>query len=474
MKRTIYAAAFCTSLLIFGAVTLTRPVEANKDVVEALLELPAPPPPNPLMPKYQGERSPEFYDKANPPADDAPIEDILDYWAHQSANFRDLGYNITPSARVLQRLRAEISKNPEDITKYLNAFRGSDQGADFVKDVHDRFAARGDGDTDSLRTWLKWNSRHYAEELEGPANASGEADQYVSNHEELLALGRNAWERAEPIVNRHYNDHGAPTSRVMAMWALYRRALDTDSIGDIDRYRAELMEVVEDRTATPGMRDLALDALVKEREWSGRDDWYFSLLSDETLADLRVNGQRYTGLTTIIYYMPDGHYTEKMIEFAGSDNRTLRNAAVRNLLLMNSRKADERIVRALLPWLRDKEWASEGDAGDRESLIRALQTFKIPESVPALIALLDEREMREGAPRIVRRETQPNAVGAANAANRIAAVAANAANAGAWNTNSNSAGTRTEVYYPHRMSAIAALENRRMQGRYPRCGGSWR
>src|SRR5690606_35987819 len=121
-------------------------------------------------------------------------------------------------------------------------------------------------ETDTLRTWLRWNSRHFAEELERPANASGDAQEYVSNHEELLALARNAWERAEPIVNRHYNDHSSPTSRVMAMWALYRRALDTDSMGDIDRYRSELMAVVEDRNATPGMRDLALDALVKEKD----------------------------------------------------------------------------------------------------------------------------------------------------------------------------------------------------------------
>ncbi|MDM7922713.1 MAG: hypothetical protein QUS14_10475, partial [Pyrinomonadaceae bacterium] len=67
------------------------------------------------------------------------------------------------------------------------------------------------------------------------------------------------------IVNRLYNDSSQPVSRVLAMWALYRRAIDTDSLGDTDRYRGELMAVVEDRNATAGMRDLAFDALVKER-----------------------------------------------------------------------------------------------------------------------------------------------------------------------------------------------------------------
>ncbi|MCV4755008.1 hypothetical protein OFC37_36665, partial [Escherichia coli] len=75
----------------------------------------------------------------------------------------------------------------------------------------------------------------------------------------------------------------------MATWALYRHALETNSLADIERYRDELKAIVEDKTATAAMRDLALDALVKEKEWSGRDEWYLSLLADETLQDLKVN-----------------------------------------------------------------------------------------------------------------------------------------------------------------------------------------
>src|SRR6185503_17939334 len=178
-------------------------------------------------------------------------------------------------------------------------------------------------------------------------------------------------------------------SRVLAQWALYRNALDNDSPGDIERYREELQAVVEDKTATAGMRDLAFDALVKEKEWSGRDEWYYSLLSDETLDDLRVGGSTYTGLTTIMYYSPDERYIDKMVELVKSDNKAVRTAAAKNLLRRLNTNNPE-VIRALLPWLENPKWLNSDESG-RNQLISALQNIKMPESVPGLIAALDEK-----------------------------------------------------------------------------------
>ena len=47
--------------------------------------------------------SPErLADKKNPPADDAPIDELMEYWRFQSSGFRDLGYNILPSPRSME------------------------------------------------------------------------------------------------------------------------------------------------------------------------------------------------------------------------------------------------------------------------------------------------------------------------------------------------------------------------------------
>ena len=165
-------------------------------------------------------------------------------------------------------------------------------------------------------------------------------------------LAKYNWDAIRPTVDRLYGDSGQPVSRVLATWALYRHSLAEGLSGDTDRYRDELKAVVEDKKATPGMRDLAFDALVKEPDWSGRDEWYYSLLEDETLGDLRVGGASYTGLTTIIMYSPPEKYQDKMIELVKSTNLTVRNAAARNLAIIADREHPD-AVRALLPWLED-------------------------------------------------------------------------------------------------------------------------
>ncbi len=137
------------------------------------------------------------------------------------------------------------------------------------------------------------------------------------------------------------------------------------------------------------MRDLALDALMKEKEWAGRDDWYFSLLGDETLGELVVDGRVFTGLTTIIYHSPSDKFVEKMLELLKSDNPTVRTAVIRNLGLMISPENKE-VVIALLPWLSDPKWAKESEE-ERKTLVEVLQYIALNESVPGLISILNEK-----------------------------------------------------------------------------------
>lgn len=460
-------------LLAAGSFVIVRRSEATaqakEDVVAAMLKLPAPPPPNPWMRNTSRDRK---FDKNNPPDDDAPIEDLMDYWRAQSSNYRDLGNNIRPSSRSLDRILAEIEKDPTSVTEYLNIMRDSPQGADFAKRIYDNWpGTEGEEryERGLVKKWLIMNSPFYTSQLAGPASRAADANQYVSNQDELLALSKYDWERARPIVDRMYGDLGQPVSRVLATWALYKHALEEGAIGDTDRYRDELKAVVEDKKATDGMRDLAFDALVKEKDWSGRDEWYFSLLEDETLADLRVNGSSYTGLTTIVIYSPPEKYADKMIELVKSKNPTVRNAAARNLGVILDNDRPE-VARALLPWLEDPKWATDIGRGTRQRLVQILQTLKMPESVPGLIAMLDEKESQDL--RIPFGRPGSNSNTGANAAMRAAAngdlardgyvrsanMAANAANYAA-NAVSNSGSYRTisMATTPYRGSAIQAL-----------------
>ncbi len=458
MKRTIYSAIFCLALLAGGAQFFNEAAKAQTDVITALLELPAPPPPNPLVPPRSGERAPEFYDRTKPPPDNAPIQDLIDYWTSVGSEYRQLNHRVYPSPAVVRRLMDEVNRDPQMGVELMNAFGENEEGARFIKNLYDRHLAAGTLEPNELqrmRGWLTYNSPYFADDLERRATRVRDTGEYLTDHDELVALGRVDWNRAAPIVNQLYNDPSQPNSKVAALWALYRRALDTDSIGDTDRYRDELKAIVEDRTASPAMRDLALDALTKEKEWPGRDDWYVTLLADETLADLRINGRSFTGLTTIIYHSPKGRFKDKMIELAASDNRVVRNAAVRNLMLMLS-DGGEDVIMALLPWLSDPKWATlpTGESG-RNQMVNALANYAIPDSVPGLITILDEKASPE---------TSPAYYAAANAINTAVNTMASAANAAAYaaNTASNTNMTArvsgpVPDHFPFRYSAIRAL-----------------
>lgn len=462
MKNLIVALTLFCSLVVFGSFVATRSIEAQRgELLPQLLELPAPPPPNPLVPKEGDARPEEFYSKKNPPADNAPIDELLDYWKKQNQTYQDLRYSPELSERSLDRLLGEIEKNPETADELMNILPDKPEVAETIKRVYDQLPdSGGSGEEENpnyyrknqLRGWLKNHSSYYSDELLAEANAVGDTSVgYVSGQESLLALTRVDFNKAKPILDRLYNDSSQPVSQTLARWALYRHALDTDSLGDIERYRDELQKDVENKSLSNGQRDLAMDALAKEKTWSGRDEWYYGLLEDETLADLRVNGTSYTGLTTLMLMSPPDKYADKMIQLAKSNNITVRSAAVRNLGTMLDDKNIE-IVRVLLPWLENKNWAKEY-AGERQRVIAALANLEIPESVPGLIALLDEKDSREVSD-YSSMSNSANVMMNSNIMTMNRAVVAPTS-------------TKTVEFYPHRGAAILALAKQKNPAAVP-------
>lgn len=436
MKRFFSAVALCFALLIGGLFIFLPYAKADVDPVIMLLTLPAPPPPNPLVKQTFGFNTEKYLDKTKQPDDNAPIEELMAYWQTQNGLFNNMSFNAKPSERVLSRLRAEIEKKPEILTNFLNILPENQDTAGFIKRIYEsKLNEEPDEENyqnEQVERWLFYHSDHKIEELAKAAAQAADVNNYVSNQEELLALARVDWERARPILERLYNDSSQPVSQTLARWALYNHALATDSIGDIDKYRDELKRVVEDKSALPGNRDLAMDALVKEKDWDGRDDWYFSLLEDETLYELKVNGVTYTGLTTLIANSPPDKYVAKMLELVKNSNPTIRNAAVRNLITALD-KENKNIVTALLPWLENPKWAKEV-SGERRRLVDMLQNMEIPESVPGLIAMLNEKAATD--------VLQPNANTAARAINSNTVYSPEFIN---------------QEFYPYRSAAINAL-----------------
>ena len=467
MRKFLLTSLFCTLLLCSLSSFLFPTAGAAENPILQLLNLPAPPPPNPdviLPPAVIHDK--KFYSKSNPPGDDAPIEILMEYWRTQSRAYNSLAYKVYPSDKVLGRLMDEFRKRPEEIVEFLNIFPKTSRSAEFVKKIYDDFGGSATAERRELRSamrrWMKFNTTYFSSELAREAAQVADEGDYVSNHDALIALARLDWEKAGPIVSRLYNNSSQKASQTAALWALYVHALESGDSGDTERYRDELKKIIADRSLSEGVRDLALDALSLEKEWNGRDEWYLTLLEDETMLDLG----RFTGLTTLISNSPEEKYTDRMIALLDSDNINVRSAAARNLLMRNEHDRSD-VLKALLPWLEDPKWLKEVNQGSRVRLVQALAQQKIPESVPALIAALDEKATRpdtshsnmNAAANLYLMATNAMA-GAANAVGNAASVrvtnssSANRAVARAMATNTSG---RSEVYFPLRDHAITAL-----------------
>src|SRR4051812_32391671 len=107
-RNAVRAAVFCTGLLVGGFVLLFHTSAAKSDPLAGLLRLPAPPPPNPLVPKQGGNHDEAFYRPENPPPDNAPIQELIDYWSHQvSVYVGALAKKPIPSEKTIERLLNE-------------------------------------------------------------------------------------------------------------------------------------------------------------------------------------------------------------------------------------------------------------------------------------------------------------------------------------------------------------------------------
>ena len=456
MKRFLLAVTLCFSLLLIGlfcflpetTAQILRSDSGNlsglsltetRNILPLLLDLPAPPPPNPFFQPNSSIRDENFFDKGNPPKSDAPIDDLLEYWKRQNQLDPKYTYAPKPDEKSLERLMAEVEKKPETLAEMVNVFPDSSESAEFVKRLYDEENSQRKYEASwrsTVKSWLTYHSNYFSDELYQIAGQSAETEEYVTNQDEVLALAKVDWDKAQPLLERMLNNSQQPVSQTLARWAFYKHALKNGDSLDADKYRRELQETVENKSLQAGNRDLAMDALVREGDFQGRDDWYYSLLEDETLYELRVNGQLYTGLTTILQLSPDDKYVAKMIELAGNSNPTIRNAAVRNLSTLLDTNKNPEVIKALIPWLEDPKWAKEVN-GERAKIVAALRNFEIPESVPGLIAMLNEKEKREIYP--------------SNGSSNVAVYANRAANV-SGRTDSVSVDA-----YPFRSFAIVAL-----------------
>ncbi len=413
MKRFFFSVIF--TFLIFSSVIFAQTSAQQKKLLQTLLDLPAPPPQNPqkIADKAQKMYPDDFYDPSNPPPDDAPIEDLLNYWEKQDDSYNEFRYNVKPSKETLKRIINTIEENPELLNKYLKILPTDPEVAEAVKRIYRDRIEKGENSAYQIQRWLKFNSDLFIDDLYKEAQNVRDENQYIRGDDEIIALAKVDWERARTIVARLESNPGNPASYALSKFILYHRAIREENTSDAESYRIELKKIVEDKKAYPGVRDLAMDALVLGGDFEGRDEWYMSLLSDETL--LEMQNRNYTGLTTLPRHSPKSRekWIPLMTKLINEGTLAERSAAVRNMMLIIGEKNIE-VVRLMLPLLADKNWIQESKDDERLELIKIIGQLDIPEAVPGLISIVmnEKDKIRAAAAQSLIRFKPPEAISA--------------------------------------------------------------
>ena len=379
MKRLLSSVMFCIlfSTQVFPQINLLR----------EMLDLPAPPPVSKSTDENGEERQrpEEFYDKKNVPPDDAPIEDLIDFWKRQ--NFIDDSHSnkIKPTDKTLARLVELIRENPGNLSKFLYLLPINPENTAIVKNIYETQISNFD-DTwrEAIKMWLKFNSSYFFYELYAEANNARDHRIYktVDKQEQLRALAKVDWEKAESLLEKLEADRNNSRTAFYAKRLIYEHAIKEKDSATIEKYRSEFQKIVENKSATGIERDDALEALIQNKEWQGQEDWYLSLFEDETLIKLTLGESTMTNpLDGIVYKNPD-KWIPEIVKLVGNKNRTIHNSAVQALIQFQNRTARKDALEPLLPWLSNPEWA---DVDDRLRLVQSMGFIDMPESIPGLI-----------------------------------------------------------------------------------------
>jgi hypothetical protein len=375
--------------------------------------------------------------KSAPPADDAPIKELIAYWA---ADRDSDAANL--SEKVRWRLLEACEDRPELLIKLIAFLPES-------ADTYDRLYQLLDEDFDPednwkpfLRKWLRRHSVYFRDALIEAARASDDAqDDAVVD---LQALARLDWAAARPILEA-FASSGKAFVAPCALALLYEHAAQESNSTQAESYRALLKAIVANPQASWSARVEVLTSLLKT-EWGGQEEWFASLFADPTLSNIEEDEIESAGSTAESGADLKGELSEKpsakkeaiaiedvpvakdvgfrwefqpgilatvlygntilhgaadrwfpvVTNLVNHNQPTVHRAAVKCLVKSllddyNWRKpgGDQKkkdVVRLLSPMLMDPAWAN---SQDRSEFIGMLKDVQMPALIPGLIWILN-------------------------------------------------------------------------------------
>ena len=387
MKQILLSIVLCAFLSVN--------LYAQNNLLRELIDLPAPP-----ISKTENKtdektaRSEDFYDDKNVPSDDAPIKDVFDYWKMKALNL-SYSQNQVPKISVKNsaRLLDKIADEPETLDNFLKVLPEDSTIVGKIKNIYDASQNNEKIEDDwrkSVKEWLKFHSKFYIVEIIAEVSNTKDQIKYgsVNKEDELIALAKLDWNSAEPILRKLENDKANIRTATLAKTLLYKNAIAVKDEANTEKYRSELKGTLANRNLPASARDKASDILF-ETEWQGQDEFYLSLMEDESLLNPTDGSRLYSPLTTLSSKNPD-KWIPVLTKLVGNKNRAIHTAAVQSLMEFRDRKD---ALQPLLPWLSNPDWTDIHWSGsDRVAYMQIVSNVDLPESVSGLIWIVENED----------------------------------------------------------------------------------
>ncbi|HEU0185527.1 MAG TPA: hypothetical protein VFS27_09445 [Blastocatellia bacterium] len=405
---------------------------------------------DPLGPEWLAKKALENAEtspvaEGEPPADDAPIEELAAYWSER----RD-ATAPEPSDKVRRRLLEACEDRPELTLGLVDLLP---DGAD----THDRLYKLLEKEEQydlgswqySLRSWLGRNSRYFRDDLDDLIKEAGGGGVPPADGREarrrlkrLRHLARLDWEAARPLVEALASDGNAEASTA-ALVMLYERAQKDGDSAQAGMRRAMLKAIVVHRQTPKGARQDALMSLAGA-DWNGQEEWIVSLFVDPALggskeearegageskdnsgeksetAGTAANIEELSDILSSLSLTPDREKWYPAINnLVGHKRHEVHRVAVNCLVsFMVDEKYEMEIAQKLAPWMTDPNWAgvygradfiesldSMGDAAyvdidgvERPGFIKSLDAAQSPELFSGWIWILEHEADIEDEP----------------------------------------------------------------------------
>ena len=388
MIRVIFLSAILL-LSSFDSIS-AEPDSSNdkKDIIQKLLEFPAPPP-------ESGESA--VFTEDSPPPEDAPLDVLGRYWAEAERYSTSKSYgnkgdsdNELITMKTRERLVDACIANPEIAPSILDLLPQTPEVMDILKDLYNKNADNMDVSwKKELKNYLKKRSKYFRKELIADASSVKDDDSMgmVSKGDELKALAVLDWDAAEPILNK-FSKEAMTRRSALSKTLLYNHYISQNEKQKRDKLHFELKGIVENKNEFGYSRDIAAEALFSS-EWVEREKWFISLFKDSSFLKLRDGNAWHSVLHFQVRKEPD-HLIPIVSKLVGDTDQVVHDNAVDCLIQFQLEDARRDALIPLLPWLMDPNWSNLTSTRERLRLIQSVAPLDIKESIPGLIAVLNQ------------------------------------------------------------------------------------